>query len=82
MVQIRRNQSRLPQTKFNRLRWECGIVFISGESFLLRRGDDLTVNNDRRRRVMIESRNTEDAGQSVGRVECQNLDYTYCTTRC
>ena len=80
MVQIRRNQSRLPQTKFNRLRGERGIVFISREPFFLRRGNDLTIDDDRRRRVMIKSRNTKDAGQSVQYVEWQKLDYTYFTT--
>ncbi len=42
-----------------------GVMLVSGKAFLLRRGDDPAVIDQRRRAVVIERRNTENPHRAV-----------------
>jgi len=39
--------------------WKMMIVFDAGEAFFLRGGDNLSIDDEARSRIMIEGRNSE-----------------------
>src|SRR5262249_9068328 len=60
IFEIARLELRLAQTIFDRMRRKIPIVLLAGEALLLRRRDDLAVDHDRCRRIVIEGGNAQD----------------------
>ena len=72
VVQLSGCDVRLLKAIFDRIDREAVIVLLAGEAFFLSGSDDLTVDEERCRRVMIKGGNSEDARchdwvQSIGR---------------
>ena len=70
VVQVARRQSGFAETIIDRVLWKTMIVFLARKSFLLRGCDDLSVDNQCCRGVVIKRRNAKDCCHVVigGRV--------------
>ena len=66
VVEIAGRQSRLGEAVVDRVRREAVVVLLSAEAFLLRSGNDLPVDEQRRRGVVIERRDAKDRGHGQG----------------
>lgn len=79
VVQLIRTYSCLVEAILDRLGRESGVVFSARKAFLGRCSDDLTIDNEGSRRIVIECGNSKDCGHSrcgrrdTGTVIKQNL---------
>ena len=62
VVEVRRLDPRLGETEGDSVGREPGVVLRAGEAFLLRRCFDTAIDEDGRRRVVIERGDTQDGG--------------------
>src|SRR5690349_12136225 len=62
-IHVRQAHARLAQAVGERLRREARIVLLACEALLLRGGDDPAVLHERSGAVVIERRDTDDAGR-------------------
>ena len=61
-IELRDADASFAQAIRHRVRGKGGIVFLAREPFFLRGGDDASVLDQARRRIVVEGRDTEDPG--------------------